>query len=223
MTNQNYTKNELCRVMRQIHDEIKKHPFRVGFEPQYIAEYKHLLYELSRQWSNLIWYCNEHTNDELRLLRQFGGWIHDYRQELNSWHKDTFPMELFPYYEQMLQITHIYLSTGVFDTYYNPDVFWDEQGKRHRRVEKYQLITKDMCGIDSPILPGFFAVTTKSVVDERMRQYFLKEKYYFPDKSEDERLKLYEEWAQTTKPVLEWVNSGIKDTEFEHKPWHSLR
>lgn len=70
---QNYTKDELHREMRQIHDEIKKHPFRVGFETQYIPEYKHLLYELSRKWSDLIWHCSELTDEETRLYRQFGG------------------------------------------------------------------------------------------------------------------------------------------------------
>ena len=220
---QNYTKDELHREMRQIHDEIKKHPFRVGFDTQYIPEYKHLLYELSRKWSDLIWHCSELTDEETRLYRQFGGWIHDYRQELRTYHKDTFPMDLFPYYEQMLQITHIYLDTGVLDVYYNPDPFWDENDKRYRIVEKYQLITKEMCGIDSPVLPGFFSVTTRSVTDERMREYFVKEKYYNPQKSEAERLELYAEWVVNVKPILDWINAGIKETNREHKPWHSLR
>lgn len=220
---QNYTRDEIHREMRRIHDEIKRHPFRVGFEARYIPEYKNLLYELSRQWANLIWHCSGITDEETRLLRQFGGWIHDYRQELRTYHKDTFPMELFPYYEQMLQITHIYLDTGEFNVYYNPDPFWDENDKRYCRVEKYQLITKEMCGIDSPVLPGFFAVTTRSVTDERVREYFLKEKYYNPPKSETERLELYAEWVHDVKPILDWINAGIKDSKWEHRPWHSLR
>ena len=220
---QNYTRDEIHREMRRIHDEIKRHPFRVGFEARYIPEYKNLLYELSRQWANLIWHCSGITDEETRLLRQFGGWIHDYRQELRTYHKDTFPMELFPYYEQMLQITHIYLDTGEFNVYYNPDPFWDENDRRYCRVEKYQLITKEMCGIDSPVLPGFFAVTTRSVTDERIREYFLKEKYYNPPKSETERLELYAEWVHDVKPILDWINAGIKDSKWEHRPWHSLR
>lgn len=220
---QNYTRDEIHREMRRVHDEIKRHPFRVGFEARYIPEYKNLLYELSRQWANLIWHCSGLTDEETRLFRQFGGWIHDYRQELRTYHKDTFPMELFPYYEQMLQITHIYLDTGEFNVYYNPDPFWDENDKRYCRVEKYQLITKEMCGIDSPVLPGFFAVTTRSVTDERVREYFLKEKYYNPPKSETERLELYAEWVHDVKPILDWINAGIKDSKWEHRPWHSLR
>lgn len=220
---QNYTRDEIHREMRRIHDEVKRHPFRVGFEARYIPEYKNLLYELSRQWANLIWHCSGITDEETRLLRQFGGWIHDYRQELRTYHKDTFPMELFPYYEQMLQITHIYLDTGEFNVYYNPDPFWDENDKRYCRVEKYQLITKEMCGIDSPVLPGFFAVTTRSVTDERVREYFLKEKYYNPPKSETERLELYAEWVHDVKPILDWINAGIKDRKWEHRPWRSLR
>ena len=77
--------------------------------------------------------------------------------------------------------------------------------------------------IDSPVLPGFFSVTTRSVTDERMREYFVKEKYYNPQKSEAERLELYAEWVVNVKPILDWINTGIKETNREHKPWHSLR
>ena len=80
-----------------------------------------------------------------------------------------------------------------------------------------------MCGIDSPVLPGFFSVTTRSVTDERMREYFVKEKYYNPQKSEAERLELYAEWMHDVKPVLDWINARIEETKREHKPWHSLR
>ena len=220
MATKKFTKDEAHRQLRQIHDEIKRHPFRMTFAVSDIPEYKHLLYELSRVWCDFIWYCSELTDEERKLYRQFGRWIHDYRQELRTYHKDTFPMELFPYYEQMLQVTHIYLDTGIMDTYYNPNCFWDKDDKRHRRVEKYQLITREMCGIDSPALPHYYPVTTKLVTDERVKEYYLT-KYFNPAKSEVERLALYEEWKRDVKPVLDWINSRIEDDTWEHRPFES--
>lgn len=137
---QNYTKDELHREMRQIHDEIKKHPFRVGFETQYIPEYKHLLYELSRKWSDLIWHCSELTDEETRLYRQFGGWIHDYRQELRTYHKDTFPMDLFPYYEQMAEYADALVA------------FWDGKSKG----TKHMIETARKHGLKVRVVPYVF-------------------------------------------------------------------
>ena len=216
-----YSKKEIHSRMQKIHDEIKRHPFRIGFEAKYIPGYKHLLYELSEAWSDLVWRCEEKTEEESRLFYQFGRcWIHDYRQELRTYQKDTFPTNLFPYYEQMLQVTHRYLDTGEFDICYNPDVFQDASGNRYRRVEKYELITKEMCGIDSPILPHFLPVSTKCVTDERVRECYLT-KYHFPDHSAEQRLSDYEKWEKDVKPVLEWINSKISDTTWEHPVWVS--
>lgn len=104
------TKENILRQMEQIHDEIKRHPFRVTFATSDIAEYKHLLYELTNVWCDLIYYCHHETEEEKKIYHMFGYWIHDYRQELRTYHKDTFPMEFFPYYEQMLQVTHNYIK-----------------------------------------------------------------------------------------------------------------
>lgn len=215
------TKEEAHRRLREVHDEIKRHPFRMTFEPKDIFSYKHLLYDLSYAWSNLIWCCHELTEEEQRLYRQFGRWIHDYRQELRTYDKENFPMELFPYYEQMLQITHIYLDTGVFDTYYNPDSFWDADNKRYSKVEKYQMITKEMCGIDSPVLPKYFPVTTRTVTDDRVKDYFLTRYQYGVGRTEQRRLEEYEEWSCNTKPILEWINSRIDGGGLEHPAWRS--
>ena len=219
-----FTKDEVHRQLRQIHDEIKQHPFRMTFQTRDIASYKRLLYNLTEAWCNLIWHCSELTDEEQRLYRQFGRWIHDYRQELRTWDKEKFPMDLFPYYEQMLQITHIYLDTGIFDTYYNPDCFWDEQDKRYSRVEKYQIITKEMCGIDSPVLPKFFPVSTRLVTDERVKEYILTRYPYDKSKTEQSRLEEYAEWERNTKPILEWINSNIKDDcKWTHPAWKSAQ
>ena len=64
------TKEEAHRRLREVHDEIKRHPFRMTFEPKDILSYKHLLYDLSYAWSNLIWYCPELTEEERSLANQ---------------------------------------------------------------------------------------------------------------------------------------------------------
>lgn len=216
------TKENILRQMEQIHDEIKRHPFRVTFATSDIAEYKHLLYELSEVWCDLIWRCDHGTEEANKLYRMFGGWIHDYRQELRTYRKDTFPMQFFPYYEQMLQVTHNYINTGYMDEFYNLDCFFPDENTRKIVSERYMLITKEKCGIDSPALPRYFPVGNKLCVDdEKVKDYFLT-KFYWPKKSEAEMLANFEAWKRDLKPVIEWVNANFTKGDFEHRPWESV-
>lgn len=216
------TKENVLRQMEQIHDEIKQHSFRITFSTSDIAEYKHLLYELSEVWCDLIWNCHHETEEEKKLYRQFGYWIHDYRQELRTYSRDTFPMQFFPYYEQMLQVTHNYLNTGNMDVFYNLDCFFTESGERKIKSEKYELITKEKCGIDSPELPHYFPVGNKLCVnDDKMKEYFLT-RFHYPEKSEEERLANFETWKRDLKPVLEWINTNLVKDALKHKPWKSV-
>lgn len=217
-----YNKKDILSRMKNIHDEIKQHPFRLAFSDEYIPSYKHLLYELTEIWCDLIYHCNDLTDEEQKLYRQFGSWIHDYRQELRTYRKDSFPMEYFDYYEQMLQVTHRYIDTGEIDTFYNIDCFFTEKG-REKRVEKYQLISKEICGIDSPELPRYFPVSRKLCTDdEAMRQYF-KTNFSFRDKSVEEQERLYDMWRQNVKPVLVWINNNlVSKHDFSHSLWKSV-
>ena len=216
------TKKNVLRQMEQIHDEIKKHPFRVTFATDDIAEYKHLLYELTKVWCDLIWYCPHETEEEKKIYRMFGGWIHNYRQELRTYHKDTFPMQFFPYYEQMLQVTHNYLNTGYMDEFYNLDYFFMDDDTRKIVSERYVLITKEKCGIDSPELPRYFPVGNNLCVDDdKMKEYFMT-RFHYPHKSEIERLENFENWKRDLKPVLEWVNENFVKDNYEHRPWESV-
>ena len=218
----NHTKIEIIGHLEKIHDEIKRHPFRLSFSDEYLSSYKHLLYEVTNIWCDLIYHCDDLTEEEKKLYRQFGYWIHDYRQELRTHRTDYFPMEYFDYYEQMLQITHRFIDTGVIDTFYNIDCFFSN-GKKEKSVEKYQLITKDMCGIDSPELPRFFPVSRKLCVnDEKMKNYF-DTNFSFKHKSDEERQKLFENWQQTLKPILVWINNNlVNKTDYEHATWSSV-
>ena len=107
----NLNKTDVLSAMQKTHDIIKEHPFRTGFGVQYISDYKNMLYTLSKDWCDYIYRC-DHSPEEQSRLYQFGEWIHNFRQELRTYYKDTFPMQFFDYYEQMLQVTHIFLNTG---------------------------------------------------------------------------------------------------------------
>lgn len=213
--------------LQKMHDIIKEHPFRLSFESQYMADYKHCLYALSEIWSGLI-YKTAFDPEEKQLYRQFGYWIHDYRQELRSWRRDYFPMQYFDYYERMLQVTHIYIETGNMDTFYNIDCFFpDGREKRETRVDKverYILVTKELCGIDSPILPKYFpADTTMETDDELIWECLDKECYPFYRWESDKKQELFESWKRDTKPVLEWLNAQHEETPFKHMTWRSLK
>lgn len=215
--------------LKTIHDIIKEHPFRLSFDQTYMSDYKHCLYELSEVWSDFIY---SHSKDVQKgvLLRQFGYWIHDYRQELRTYKKDYFPMQYFDYYERMLQVTHIFIETGNLDTFYNIDCFFpngtDYNGLKNRvnQVEKYILVTKELCGIDSPILPKYFPADTTLETDEDLVWECLdKECYPFYRWEQDKKLEFFESWKRDTKPVLEWLNAQHKETTFKHRTWRSLK
>ena len=131
-------------------------------------------------------------------------------------------MQFFPYYEQMLQVTHNYLNTGNMDVFYNLDCFFTESGERKIKSKKYELITKEKCGIDSPELPRYFPVGNKLCVnDDKMKEYFLT-RFHYPEKSEEERLANFETWKRDLKPVLEWINANLVKDALEHRPWESV-
>ena len=222
------TKSEIIVQLSKTHDQIKEHPFRFNFEPQYIPDYKHLLYHLTELWCDLIYRCNFDSEQEKMLYRQFGYWIHDYRQELRSWRRDYFPLQYFDYYERMLQVTHIFIETGSMDTFYNIDCFFpDGREKRETRVDKverYILVTKELCGIDSPILPKYFpADTTMETDDELIWECLDKECYPFYRWESDKKQEFFESWKRDTKPVLEWLNAQHPETPYKHMPWRSLK
>lgn len=220
--------------MSDLHDKIKSHPFRYNFEAEYISDYKHLLYQLSELWSGFIYQRDENrTKEEQRLLYQFGDWIHNYRQELRTYHKTTFPMEYFDYYEQMLQMTHIFVDTGIMDRFYSIDIAWSGNtspfksgGKREDYIETYQLVTTEICGINSPYLPAYLPLKRSMVLDEDVIQEYVQNAYPYRNKAEEERLQIFEDWKVNVKPIIEWLDKSQRDgeqTEYRHGTWMSLK
>lgn len=219
----NLNKTDVLSAMQKTHDTIKEHPFRTGFGVQFISDYKNMLYTLSKDWCDYIYRC-DHSPEEQSKLYQFGEWIHNFRQELRTYYKDTFPMEFFDYYEQILQITHIFLDTGSIDVYYGLDYLFPDGtvSSRFCKSERYEYITKEKCGIDSPILPRYFGTQTSVVTDEDVMWNHINTNWVFKNKTEEERRNIFEKWQKETKPVLEWVNSQHKETEVKQSPWKSL-
>lgn len=134
--NQQYLSN-----LQRIHDLIKHHPFRISFSENDIATYKTLLYDLTEVWADIIYRSEYQDPKDTLQLRKFGFWIHDYRQVLSRGQKKAFPMGWFDYFEQMLQVTHVFLSTGCIEYFYNPDTLSDKDGTKIMKSEKYEWIT----------------------------------------------------------------------------------
>ncbi len=213
-------KLDVLSAMQKTHDIIKEHPFRLNFDTQFIFDYKRMLYQLSVNWCDYI-YRVEHTPEDESRLRLFGEWVHNYRQELRTYYKDTFSMEFFDYYEQMLQVTHTFLDTGRTDVYYNIDCLFPNDSKV-LQTERYEYITEEMCGIDSPILPRYFGTQTSVITDDAAMLEYINTSWYMKNKSAEERNEMFEKWKKETKPVLEWINSQHTETEIKQPAWRSF-
>ena len=215
----NYSKKQLISKLSKCHDELKKHPFRVGFEKEHIGDYKNLLYNLTEIWCDLIYRCEEISENEQNRLRQFGYWIHDYRQYLCTWRNTTFPMHFFDYYEQMLQVTHNYIDHEDLSVFYNLDCYFNKDGKIIKST-KYIWVTKEDCGIDSEILPRYLPIQATLITDEHKIKELLSTGFYLRD-SDEQKEQRFQFWLKNTKPVLEWLNKQRKTIDMEMPIWQS--
>lgn len=206
-----YTKQDILSRLSKCHDELKNHPFRTSFEVKYISDYKYLLYQLTEIWADLIWRCNEHSEFEQQRFRMFGEWIHDFRQYLRTWDKETFPMQYFDYYEQMLQITHTFIDSGDYSAYYNLNCYFDNKG-RHTKSTKYEWITEEDCGFESRILPRYLPVGITFITDDDMAKEYFSTGWY-TSRSQKEADADLDFWQKNTKPVLEWLNANKRTDE----------
>lgn len=214
---------ELTSKLSDIHDKIKSHPYRDSFAEEFVDDYKFLCYEMTRVWADMIYRGGERTEEEQQLWRQFGYWIHDYRAELRTYVKGYFPMKYFDYYEQMLQATHEFLKTGDLPTFYNIDAMWDEGGARKLDIERYVLVTKEMCGVDSPMLPRFLPTRYTLISGEQEAWEQIKKMYPFNRWEKSKQEEFFASWKKDVKPVLDWLNAQHEETLFKHSAWKSLK
>ena len=112
----------------------------------------------------------------------------------------------------MLNVTHTYLDTGSMNVFYTPYVYGENGIEKSSAIgERWILVTKELCGIDSPDLPRYFPVTLKLCVDsEKMKKYFLNKKFFLSNKmSDDQKLSYFYKWENDTKPILLWLNDNV--------------
>lgn len=197
--------------LRRAHDDLKQCRFRSTLSEEDLGEYSTQLWELSHAWTDLCWHVDR-DEAEQRQMQGFCHWIHDYNGIILRARNLGVVRYWVPYFEAVLNVTHNFLDTGYMDVFYNPYVYAD--GKRLEDVHKigrWCLVTSDMCGIESQILPRYFPVTLPLCTDlEKMEKYFLKERWYrFKDVSVEQRTKDYKEWEQNVRPILIWINEHL--------------
>lgn len=188
---------EFIRLLKA-HDMLKEHPYRNNFSPMWESQYKYLLYELSGAWGAFIIYSNV-SEQERSLLRKFGDWIHNYNASLLCGVK----LELIPYYEAIISMTHYFLETGDLSVYY-----YLEGRLGSYTYIKYYLVTAELCGIDSPELPRYLPQSQLLCEDEqKIRERIVKYNIKFlTDAQIDEQVLL---WKQMLLPIIKWHNNNL--------------
>lgn len=217
-----YSKNDIISRMRKIHDEIKRHPYRFTFSDDDISSYKNALYELSEVWSDMIYNCIDLSEQEKKKYRGFGEWIHDFRQELRRHIKDSFPMEFYDFYDQVVQVTHTYLDYNYMDMFYAFETFTTDKGKV-KVVERYEWITEEVCGIKSSILPCYLPTSRKYCVEDEIVRESLIKRYPYNNMTKERQEEVFNCWKTELKPIFVWINNNlVNKDDFEQSVWKSI-
>lgn len=201
--------------LQKAHDDLKQCRFRTTSALEDLGEYVVQLWELSDAWSNFCWRVQREESKQ-KMLKNFCYWIHDYNSVVGNVRnrRDVGVARYwFPYFEAMLNVTHVFLESGDLSVFYNPYVYAENKnaGKGGTVGERWCLVTSEMCGIESSELPRYFPVTLPLCTNsEKMKTYFLEKRWYgFRDISIEQRLKYYEDWEHDLKPVLNWINENL--------------
>lgn len=200
--------------LQRAHDDLKACQFRFTLSAEDLPAYTTQLYELSSAWSNLCYHVNR-PEPENRLFKQFCSWIHDYNSlELSLHRTDIALMKAktwLPYFEIVLNVTHVYLDTGSMKYFYNAQTLTDKGPRYDTAGERWCLVTKEDCGIDSPYLPRYFPVSLPLYSDsEVVKKYFLEDRYYgLKEVGQEQRLADFKDWEANVKPVILWINKNL--------------
>lgn len=215
MLDKSVKKDEWLVRLRQAHDRVKDHPYRLALSYRYVRDYKNALYDLSEVWAEYIYYGDHSTTEEEKKFYQFGRWIHNYRARLQMYYPDTFPESLLDYYEQMLQVTHTYLDTGNMDVMYVLDSCINKQGEKVWVSEKYEWTTSESIGIESAILPRYLPKKHKLIADEKTIYDVINSGYNLYKESQEQRDEWCAFWTRETKPIIDKLNETNYD-RFTH-------
>ncbi len=204
-------KPEHINHLRELHDKIKEHPFRLKLETKYCYSYKNMLYDLSEAWADIIYRTEGLTHDEEMKLYHFGNWIHNYRARLQMYYPHDFPETFLDYYEQMLQITHEFLDTGNLNVYYGIVRCINKNGDEVWVSERYEWTTSKDLGIESLILPRYLPKKYKLVEDDEIINKSINSGYNAVYETVEQRQKWFDFWQKETKPVLHELNKHNSD------------
>lgn len=206
--------------LRKAHDDVKHHPFRESMNTRYCKSYKDALYDMSEVWSDIIYHSKFDTQEEKQKYYDFGRWIHNYRARLQMYYPYTFPMVFMDYYEQMLQITHEYLDTGIMDRYYVLDDCVNSNGERIWVTERYEWITSESIGIESEILPRYLPVKWKLVENDDAIYNCINSGYNAVHETKEQINEWFEFWKKETKPIIQKLNEANSDI-YKHPVYKS--
>ena len=197
------TKEEALNNLRMAHDAVKEHPYRSNFSNTYERDYAEKLYDLSGAWGNLI-YLSDMPEEERTVLKRFGDWIHNYNASLCGHRINRL---LIPYYEAVLQVTHRYLDSGDLSSYWSLE--YRDTGKGYRLVvqTRFYLVTKELCGIDSPELPRYFPATERLSENEDAVLSYIQKRFF--NKNQAQINSVFEDWKTNLLPVVKWHNQTV--------------
>lgn len=204
---------EVCLSrLQKAHDEMKWADFRRTGAEEDLPFYKSCVSELSDAWSALIWRV-DWSEDMKQLMHKRGTWIHDYNALcMHLWNKPyTWFSRRVPYFEAMLNMTHIYLTERKVPMFYNPTVYGVEGCAYNPDVwEKYVYVDSETSGLD--IVPTYVCVTLPFCVDEdTMHDYYLNKKFRRVGLTDEDMEKQFDVWKKDVRPFLVWVNENLTE------------
>lgn len=202
---------EHLKRLRDLHDSIKAHPFRLSLSSRYCKSYKDQLYDLSEAWADIIYRTEGLSPDDKMKLYRFGEWIHNYRARLQMYYPYDFPEAFLDYYEQMLQVTHEFLDTGNLNVYYGLSLCRKKNGDEVWVSERYEWTTSDDIGIESLILPRYLPKKYKVVEDDEVICKSINSGYNAVYETVEQRNQWFDFWQKETKPVLNELNKHNSD------------
>lgn len=121
----------------------------------------------------------------------------------------------------MLQVTHLFVDTGELPEYYEITYLWNSEHTRYSTVEKCELITKEMCEIDSNILPCYLPTKYSMNNDHEAIKNYIMTDFHYSRKTTEEKEAIYQNYLNNVAPVIDWINSRHEETKYKHAIWET--
>lgn len=183
------------------------------------ARYMQALDDLSSAYGKLCWANDWDDQDVRRLFQETSVWIHDWNRWLWIAKNSIFFKTFRELTEKQLPCIDRLLNEGFpMREFYTTAYFAvPEKNTRIPLVERMLLITEEMTGIRSPILPRYYPVTRPLVTDASKIEDHIRKDFSFHDKK-----LCISRWHDEELPVLLWINRHLaKDDTYVHDLWRS--